>query len=118
MTVTNHQENVQERIRRVEVMTRQGMSIPGIAAVLHVHPRSVVRYRSRAGIAQVPRARWTSEQKRQALRMLEDGYPYSEVGETLGMSPGRLGKVFPGFGMSKADSGRLAALARRMRGVL
>jgi DNA-binding CsgD family transcriptional regulator len=116
-TIDTTREAIEDRIHRVKVLTEQGNSIPDIARILRVTPRSVQRYRKQAGVAQPPSPRWSREQRELALSMLKDGCSCEEVGRTLGMSSGRLRKAFPDYRFNASQIADMGVLSRMFRGL-
>jgi DNA-binding CsgD family transcriptional regulator len=74
-----------QRHREEEVvrLTAKGMSATQIAERLGVHYRTVVRYRTRAGVAQPVRNPWTESELQRCESLLADGCSLAEVARTV-----------------------------------
>lgn len=82
---------------RVVVLTHRGWSAAKIAAEMDIHPRSVVRARSRTGIAKPypARHRLTAEQIVTAEALFDDGASRAEVARTIGCARETLERRWP-----------------------
>lgn len=49
-----------------------------------------------------------------ALRLLQDGASYTEVGKTIGYNRRRLPKIFPGYGWTQQQGGAYGGMVRHM----
>jgi DNA-binding CsgD family transcriptional regulator len=97
-----------ERQQRVVELTRTMHSASDIAFILGVSPRTVERYRRRAGISQGGSPRTSDEVLAAAEALLSDGASYKEVGKTLGISYSTVAKWLPGRGWTPAQIGQHA----------
>jgi len=110
-----NQDIVQDRRDRVVELTKKGWTVKRIAEHLGLTDRTVQRYRKSAGISEPPLPRVSDAQFDAALRLLEDGAPYSEAAATVGCSAHALRRRFPGQGWTKLEVARFSAFMRRMK---
>ncbi|TXH58301.1 MAG: hypothetical protein E6Q97_02545 [Desulfurellales bacterium] len=110
-----NEDIVQDRREKVVELTARGWTAKQISENLGLTERTVQRYRKSAGISEPPLPRVSDAQFDAALRLLEDGAPYSEAAATVGCSAHALRRRFPGQGWTKLEVARFSAFMRRMK---
>lgn len=108
MTVGPHvnisRASTASRRQRAADMTRAGHSAAEIATILGVSPRTVVRYRVAAEVAQPgPVVVWTPEVIAAAEAMVEDRVPAAEIARTLGIADTTVLARYPHAAWSRAE---------------
>lgn len=108
------QGEIEKRWRRIEGMTRLGMSAPQICDQLGVSRATVERVRANAGLTRAQH-KLTAEEVAKVDRMLADGCSLAEAARTIGTSRSAIWKRFPGRGWTRQQVGEWAALLEQMR---
>lgn len=107
-----------ELIEQTVELTRCGVSAPRIAEQLGVTPRTVTRWRLRAGISEGEARHIAQEVWEEARRILDDGASYGEVARTLGVSRATVARHFPGEGWSRDQTIRFMIETRGLNRAL
>lgn len=117
-------ETVLERRRKVEEMTRAGVSTEDIARALRVSCRTVTRHRKATGTSTQRHVPFTAEELQTIRELLEDGCSYRDACRTVGRtkdSTKAVARKLPGYGWNRqqiADYATALRHARRAVGAL
>lgn len=85
---------------QVRSLTQQGMSARQIAAILHITPRTVTRYRHDSGVSKAPLKRPLNAQERALVaNLVADECPIKEIARTVGRNSDTIarGHCPPGY---------------------
>jgi DNA-binding CsgD family transcriptional regulator len=108
-----NREGVNARRDRIAELTRQGLTPPVIAAMLHVSEPTVYHAKKLHGLTR-PRHSLTPTQIERAKMFLDDGASYVEVGRTIGVCHQTLRRHIPGYEYTPAQQAEASAMARKM----
>lgn len=107
-------EKTNERRDRIAELTRQGLTPPVIADILHISERTVGRARRSRDVAQTRWKPLTPAEIQQARVLLDDGASYAEVERTMGRSRSAFRKHLPGYAYTRAQIAEMGVLGRMM----
>lgn len=113
--IGSDRQTVAKRQDKIVAMTADGFSASEIASVLGICRRSVYRARQRREVSRPQPGPLTADELSRAERMLDEGYPYTEVAQALGRGLTTISERFPGRGLSRSEVGDYAAMRRRAR---
>jgi hypothetical protein len=107
-------EAVNERWDQIAALTRQGLTPPVIADILHISTRTVGRARRKRGLAQAHSQPLNAAEKQRAKEFLDDGVCYAEVARTMKRSHWVIRRAHPGYAYTRAQVAEAALFGRIM----
>jgi hypothetical protein len=107
-----------ERLTAIARHEDAGMSLTESAALLGITARSVSRLRARRRGYKIPlKPVPTPEQLRIFESLLDEGWPYAEIGRTYGFCEQTIARYFPGRGWDRTQIGKHGAAGKLMNAI-
>jgi Ser/Thr protein kinase RdoA (MazF antagonist) len=104
-----------ERWDQIATLTRQGLTPPVIADLLHISTRTVGRARRKRGLAQAQHSKpLNAAEVERAKAFLDDGQSYAEVKRTMGCTRWALCTALPGYAYTRSQVAETALFGRMM----
>ena len=108
-----------DRLAEFIRLDRSGLSARQIAERMHVTSRTVVRWRTQAGLSHRPaKIRTPDVLRERARQIIEDGGSFQEAADTIGVRQQTVRGWFPDIpAWTKSQAGAYAVMVRRLNKV-